>query len=593
MLKRSIFVFIFVLFFFIPMQVLAVDYKITDVEINAYLQEDGNVRVEERHTYSFSGEFGGIIRVLIPKEGSQIANLEAFEGSAVLNVEANETEYRIYRPGADETITVDLVYDIYNGVEVYADVAEFYWPFFDKSNESTYENMTIHVFPPEETVGEVIAFGYDEAFEKEVVLEGGQVQFQMGMVPAKSNGDIRVAYDAALFPAAPIKSDELMRGEILGAQQQLMDEVIAQAERRESVATVGGVVLAVAGLVLLVFLLRAWGAAVGRKQALRRELAEFHGVPEERLSMVGTIFFTNYGQLLPETVAAALLDLVRKGHVKKIDEDRFQLVNRSGLLESEEALVRWLFDEIGSEGEFSFEGLTEYTMDKGNHEKYQLLQADWNKAVRAEVKAAELSEKRAGMRWTAGLFSVILIPFSISFVVNDLIGLFLGALGLLVALLGFALGYHPRTWDGAKIALEWRKFKEQFPKMGADEWQRLSEDDKMRAFIYGLGTNEKSLKKKNESLVKGFKLGSGNRFGRVSDGGASYPGQLGQSWQPGQSATVYGFDPTWIFVAGAASSNFKTAERTTAPATGGDASGGSFGGGGAGTGGGGGGSGAF
>lgn len=564
MYKKIISIIIIAVFLYIPTQVFAVDFNITNVEINAFLQADGDVLVEEQHTYKFSGEFGGIIRELIPKKGTKIVQLEAFEGNETLKIETNESEHRIHRPGKDETIMIDLVYEIKNGVDVYADVAEFYWPFFDRSNESTYENLTINVFPPEKAT-DVIAFGYDEAFQKEKVLEDGHVQFEFGKVPDNRNGDIRVTYDASLFGAVAATNKQ-MRSEIVAEKQQLIDVAINREEQKKLFASIGSVIIPVFSFFLLHLLFRAWFEAKGKKEALERELNEGGTLPKQTLSLTTTIYFTNHKQLLPETIAAALLDLVRKDHVEKLENNRFRLINRNGLLEHENALVEWLFVEIGTNTEFSFDELLAYTKNEKNHEKYQSKKLEWNKAVQAELKEADLYENKGKYRLTIGFISLILVPFSIIFAINDLFGLFFASLGLFFALFVFAISYVPKTWEGAKIIFEWSKFKQRFPKVSESSWQKLSEDDKMRAFIYGLGINEKSLKEKNESLINAFKHTVGT-FGH-------------------QSSIVYGIDPTWLIIGAAASSNFRSAETTTAVAS-------TIAGGGAGAGGGGGGSGGF
>ncbi|MFC0470890.1 DUF2207 domain-containing protein [Halalkalibacter kiskunsagensis] len=568
MYNKIISAMIITVFFFIPTQVFAVDYQITDVEINAYLQDDGDVSVQEKHTYQFSDEFGGIIRELIPKEGTEIVQLEAYEKDQPLTIESNETEHRIHRAGKDETVTIDLFYEIKNGVDVYADVAEFYWPFFDRSNESTYENMMIHVFPPEPATG-VIAFGYDEAFQKEDILEEGHVQFQLGEVPSNRNGDIRVAYDAKLFGAAAVTSNKPMQAAIEAAKQQLLDEEIASAKRKESLASIGVTLVTLLGLLLLFLLVRAWILAKAKRAALKRELTNDVVIPKQTISLPTTILYMNYHQLLPEAIAAALLDLVRKGHVTKLENDRFRVVNRNGLFEHEHILVEWLFDEIGAKAEFSFDDLSVYLKNKKNHEKYQHQKSKWQNAVKAELKEAHLYENKVKYRLTIGLVSFILVPFAILFAVNDLIGLSLSSIGVFLGLFLFAIFYHPKTWKGAKLTLEWRKFKQQFPNILQSTWHNLSEDDKMRAFIYGLGMNDERLKKKNQSLVNAFKKPINGH----------------------QSSTTYGFDLTWIIIAAAATSNFTSAEKTTGATS--SSSGGSFGGGGSGAGGGGGGSGAF
>jgi hypothetical protein len=48
---------IIIILFLFPQQGLAVEYSITNVQIDAYLQENRDVEVKETHTYSFDGDF--------------------------------------------------------------------------------------------------------------------------------------------------------------------------------------------------------------------------------------------------------------------------------------------------------------------------------------------------------------------------------------------------------------------------------------------------------------------------------------------------------------------------------------------------------
>ncbi|MBU9711195.1 DUF2207 domain-containing protein [Evansella tamaricis] len=569
MLKKRLSLFLLLILFFFPMKVFAVDFTITDVDINAYLQEDGTVLVEESHTYDFSGEFGGIIRSLIPNTGADIQSIEAFEGNTPLQIEMNLPEYRIHRSGNDEQITIDLHYEIINGVVIYEDVADFYWSFFDESNSSTYENLTITIFPPEETT-DVIAFGYDEAFQTEMVLENGLVQFTLGMVPSNKNGDIRVAYDASLFPNATNTSEGMMADELEATHQQLINEAIAHAEQKELLQSIGMVLLPVLGLLFLLFFCKARLEVKRKHDAISRELENgAQGlVPQEKLSMPATIVFTNHNYFLPETVAASLLDLVRKGHVKNVEGNLFQLVNRHHLLEHEEMLVSWLFDEIGENDLFHFDDLENYTKIEANSNKYLQHQGNWQSAVKREINDADLYETKRETKLLLGTFSLVPIPFGIFCIINELFAMFFMSLALTLSFLVFAIGYRPRTWEGTKLVLEWHKFRKDFLTISGDEWQSLTEDDKMRAFIYGLGVNEKKLKNKNESLVNAF-----------------------QTPVSHQTGMAYAFDPNWLLVAALASTSFKTADSNTSVDT--SSSSGGISGGGAGGAGGGGGSGAF
>ena len=92
------------------------------MQIDVFLNEDRNVDVTETQTYSFDGEFNGITRSLIPKEETEIVYVKVTENGKKLKVEQDENDYRIYRDGEDEQVTIKLIYTIKNGVELYSDV---------------------------------------------------------------------------------------------------------------------------------------------------------------------------------------------------------------------------------------------------------------------------------------------------------------------------------------------------------------------------------------------------------------------------------------------------------------------------------------
>lgn len=572
-IKRTVFTlltaFLAILFLF-PGTGFAVDFSNTKVDIEAFLQENGQVNVTESHTYSFDGEFNGITREVVPKEGARISQLKATENGKSLKVEKDEDLYKIYRKGEDESITIVISYTIEDGVDVYSDVAEFYWPFFDDRNESTYESMNITIVPPKETT-DVIAFGYDEAFDTEKIQSDGSVLYQMGEVPYEENGDIRVTYPATLFPTANITADKSMKDQIIKEQIALYDEAAAWAQRKDDLHTLSVIIVSAFTIMTVLFIVFASMKARTRKIDVEREMKQAFFVPEETLSIPATIYFTK-GILPTEATAAALLDLVRKGYVVKIGDDRFQLRNRAGMLKHEQILTAFLFDEVGDNGEFSFEDLKAYTSRKKNHQKYHSKITEWQQAVMKEVKEKSLYEKKGKLRWTFGILGFLQIVFSIYVLTYDLVGWFFAFFGLSIIYLILALVYRPRTWDGLAIIHGWRLMKERLPGLSDTEWEALTDDDQMRAYIYGIGSNDKAIIEKNKELVQSFNP-INVRYNR-------------NDWD----ATAVNMSTLYI-IGPMASSHFHSAHKTTESTINSSSSSSSGGGGGAG--GGGGGSGAF
>src|SRR5690625_2285198 len=82
-----------------PLHALAVDFTINETDIDAYLLEDGNIKVTEFHTYEFDGKFNGITRSLIPKKGTSITDFAASENGTSLEVERDDDTYKVFRSG--------------------------------------------------------------------------------------------------------------------------------------------------------------------------------------------------------------------------------------------------------------------------------------------------------------------------------------------------------------------------------------------------------------------------------------------------------------------------------------------------------------
>jgi uncharacterized membrane protein len=548
------------LLFVFPHQGLAVEFSITHVKTDAYLQNNGNVKVEETHKYEFDGEFNGITREVVPKKGASISQFKATENGKYLRIEKEDDLYKIHRKGEDETITVTLYYTIENGVEVYQDVAQFYWPFFDDRNESSYEKLSITIHPPAPT-DDVIAFGYDEAFSTESIQKDGSIAYKLGYVPSNSNGDIRVSYPASLFPNATATADKPMKEDILKAEQELIEQAASDAKTKETLSTISTVGIPAFTIIFLLLLLRDWMSARSRRNDLMREGTQFHSVPKLIMSLPATIFFTNNHYLQPQAMAAGLLDLVRQGYVTKLDDDKFQRVRSKSPLKHENVLMEWLFDKIGSQHTFSFDDLTSYTKNKKNHTNFHLFQSQWRDAIKQEVDSYLLYEKKT-YRLLIGFSSVLLLPFLFLFPIYDLLGSFFAALLLFFMVILYACVYRPKTWEGAQIGYEWKQFKARFKETPQAEWEKWSDDERMRAYIYGLGISSKEINRKYDDLIEAL---------------------TPSSYDDGDTAVFYSI----IYIGPDTSSSFRSAYQSTSSSSGGSSSDGG------GTGGGGGGSGAF
>lgn len=483
---------------FSPLPVQAMDYSIEHMEIHVYLHEDGNVSVTEDQIYSFDGKFNGITRTLIPKENAKITDVKATENGKSLKIKQDDNEYKIYRSGRDEKITVTLTYTIKNGMERYTDVAQFYWPFFDERNESDYENLDIYVHPPYQTK-DVIAFGYDAAMDAENVESGGLVHFAMGKVPAETKGDVRVAYDPQLFPNMKLTEEKPMRGKILAEKKEQEDKQAAFEHRKNVLNNLAPYVIASFSLYFLALLVYAWRRKRITRMEVERKFPAPYFIPDNEMSLPATISYLGSGNGV-ELLSASLLDLVRKRYIKQVDDRTFTVRNRRTEYEHEALLIRWLFDEMGANGTFHLDDIVKYTEDEANQEKYSESYVDWKLAVQDEVDEHGLLEDNIKTRVLVGVSAGLLVPFLILFAMHDLFLWMTFVIVLGISIASFALMYRPRTLQGAKIHKEWSLFMEKFPTMKVEQWNEQMDDNQKRAYIFAVGMNDKQMKEKTERM---------------------------------------------------------------------------------------------
>lgn len=488
--KKIVTPFIFIVLILVPTAALAVDFEISDVVIDAHLQENGDAAVVEKHIYVFDGKFNGVTREIVAKAGAEVAGFEAYEKGKSLKVENDEGTYKVFRSGKNETIEIEMRYQIINTVEKYTDGAQFYWPFFDKRNETDYGNMIITIYPPG-PAKDVQYLGYDTAYKTGTVNDNGDVSFKMGKVSSGKDGDIRVIYEPELFPSATVNKGKI-REEIEVEKKQLADEEATYLVRQDKAGKFGLFGMVGFGVFLIGLFGKMMTSSRKKKRIVHEQLADTL-VPKERLSMPATINYMNYGISSPETMSAALLDLIRKGHVVQLSDDEFEVVNRSVAYDHEAALLELLFDQAGDGTIFRAADLETYTKEKKNHESYSSALAKWQTAILEEVKAASLYEKKTRLRWSVALLSLTFIPVVVQlgryeFYLYMSIAIFMTLVGLL-----FAIFYNPRNEKGFVLFEEWQQFRKRFADLDMNEWEKLSTDDKFRAYVYGIGVKDKNV----------------------------------------------------------------------------------------------------
>ncbi|ANU13126.1 putative membrane protein [Planococcus halocryophilus Or1] len=507
--KSTIALWVLLIFALFPIQALAVEYSISNVTIEAQVNADGTVDVTENHTYRFEGEFNGITREIIPKGGTLVQQFSATEGNRKLKVEHQENVYKVFRSGEDETITIEIRYEIQNAIVKFEDGAQFYWPFFDDRNDSDYEQLAVTVLPPA-PAKHVDFVGYDQAYQTGNLQAGGSVRFDMGTVSAGSNGDVRIIFDEELFPGIA-QQDGTIRSELTDEKDRLEAEALAFSTKQNTSRFWGNGFVAAAGAFLLALVAWAWNQARQMKLQAKPNTTDFF-VPKQKMSIPATLYFTKSSILTPAVTAAALMELVRKKNIEQLSEEKFKLISRQTDYIHEEKLLELLFDKTGDGEFFETTDLENYTKNELNHSSYNDSIAAWRNGVVEEVREHNLHDKHLALRVTTGFIGTGLFGAAIYFGLLDLLPLMIFSIITGIFLLAFCF-YSPITYEGHVIREEWKQLQRAMENLDQTEWNRLTQDDKMRAYSYLLGAEENSANQKTQSFTNAYSDAAFANFG--------------------------------------------------------------------------------
>lgn len=476
---------IFFALILMPISVFADDFSISDVEIKALLQENGTVQVTETHTYVFEDDFNGLTRELIPKEGTSIDGFQAFENGRKLDVERDDNLYKVHRPADDETVTVELLYTINGAIVSYEDGAQFYWPFFSDDNETDYENMTITITPPA-PADEAEFLGYDEAFETGQLESDGTVVFALGHVPSGKNGDIRVIYENDLFTGLAT-ANGTVRDAIRQDREDAVEDAIAFEQNQSTAQSFGSVAVPVGGASLL----GLFGILFGRSRKIKREALETkNGTPvvNDELSIPAALYFSHSPFLNANTLAAAMMELIRKGYVLQHSEKEFELLSSKTEYPHEKVLLDFLFNEVGKGKILHLDQLERYSENEKVQPVYMQAVSEHGKLVAEEVKEQHMYDKSPIIRWSAAFVGLL---FGGVAIYTGIYGLEMWmALSLFITMAAaiFAAFYSPMTVKGHRIKQQWKHLKAAMDDLPEEVWNSWSSDEKQRAYAYYVGT---------------------------------------------------------------------------------------------------------
>ncbi len=411
-------------------------FRITDYQAQVEILENGDARVSEIFTYEFDGKFNGIIRSIgiTGSDGLEYFRASQYSPQKKILETSREMEdqmvtFRIYDQSANEKKSFLLEYQLKNVVTKYNDIAEFYWKFFDRSNNSPIERVQIEVSFPGKTINteDLKVFGHGPDNGQVSILDSGVVLYEVESLRAGEMVEARILFPPEIVPVA---------GRVVNKEQfnQIMQEELDWAKKsdRENFFILFGLLLIPVIIVLNIIMAIRLYFKYDRELKPEMELDYYRELPQDITPAVLSHLMSFQGAGTKD-IMATLMDLTRKkylqieettssGWMKKKDY-KFILLNKdtSSLKQHETNLINWFFFSIGNGESVTLKEIENYSKASRTQNSFRHQYLQWQKAVKKEFKKYNyFGKSKEGFKASFKIFllelaGVLILSVAVSF----------------------------------------------------------------------------------------------------------------------------------------------------------------------------------
>lgn len=534
----SVFVMTLVLILCQTPDALAKKYAITAVNIEAQLQNNGDMSVSESRTYQFDGKYSYAF-VKIPKhprvkwrhfrlleDGRKYLKGDSEKpGTYRVIRRSSEIEIRWFFNARNETRTFQLNYLAQNVVERFYDGAVVYYQFIGDAWSKSQQNVEVNVLPPQAlTANEVRTWLHGPLWANIDIQRDGSLVATCRNLPAETFLEVRAIYPVASFTEVN-QQESYIVDTIVSEEGQWAEEAnrrrIALQERQKSRDERMGwgryllAVLSGLALVALLWLFRRFG----KRPDLPQRVDMVSEIPDQTPPAL-LYYLLHQKTIGGAALTATMFDLARRGILSvtetasektgffggrktvldyqwKLNSEALDL-RKSSLRVFELQLLEFLFNELPGDGMT----VSVKTIQK-QQGKFTKFFSKWSKVVREEGKKQGWYDRHIsiGMYWGFGLAGLMTLIGLVSIPLFEV----LAVIPLVTAVLIFvgALLIDHRTLEGEVLFRKWRALKKYLKETSA-----ISSDEKWLNNIEGflvysviLGISGKALKKLAESLT--------------------------------------------------------------------------------------------
>lgn len=389
------------------------DLYITDWTVEAQILENGDLSISEDISFEFNKKYNGVYRDIYLNKTSGVSDIKVQEikdgrpepymavekakngSKGVYTTEESKEKIhlKIYSPSENETKTFRISYTVKNVAIKYSDIAELYYSFIGKQNETAIGRLLINLYLPAATDdARVKLFAHGPINGRIEKIDNRHYQLRVQELPANKYVEGRI-----LFPVELIaRSGNIQEGNryqsILDEEAAYQNELARESARNEAFRNFFKIVNPIAFLLGLAVIVFAIGKC--KREPVQNQqpviMLEKECTPAMASMIAGRFSGIN-------VVFATILDLFRKGYISlnreqddvSVYDNQAFIINKEreadkALQEHEKYLMDWFFFRIGAGKRVSTRDIEEYS--RKNKAKFIEEYNGWRQKIKSDLE---------------------------------------------------------------------------------------------------------------------------------------------------------------------------------------------------------------
>jgi uncharacterized membrane protein len=327
------------------------------------------------------------------------STFNATKGDVYINDSYDTKIFRMYYRADEEKVAFLIKYTVDSAVVMHNDIAELYYTFIGEEFDDDINDIQIRIYLPNEDSSDYFrVWGHGDLTGEVNMVDNSYIEAKIENLYANNSIDIRTTFDKSLITDDANLNHSYVDAfdKIIEVEKQRADEANkkrAAAKKTYRTWYIVSIIMFIWQIISVYLIYKKYDKEY-KSDFTNDYYREF--IDDYNVEVVDYIMNKS---ITPNAMSASIMNLIYKKNIKaerieneKKEEYEFTLLNRDNLNDTENTLVDFLFEKIGSSNTFTTKQLKEYAKSTKTYDEFTNSYTKWKNKVVKEGKNLKIFE---------------------------------------------------------------------------------------------------------------------------------------------------------------------------------------------------------